>query len=150
MAGVHPQLVAEQVNLYAKQVEHWKKDGIPAALCWEIEQLLRLGFTALDNIRSTDRHWSIEARQKNTVSAADVRRIGDLYRRWLKACERLLPVIDRLEAEQFFPEGADRLRRSVREVRLTVSIDPARIPTDIDAKHSVTLSEMRNALHAQA
>jgi hypothetical protein len=110
---------------YAEQPEEWKQDHDAAMRCFDFEGLLAFGLSLFDFINRIDEVWRVKVfRGLVPYDPASDEVIGDLYRWWLRPCDRILARLSELE-KHFDVEGSKEFRSACREVQglLTRSAD---------------------------
>lgn len=115
------------VRQLERERETWKVDHDAAMRCRDLESLLRKGVMFFYAIRTADESWSEQVQDgKVKYSAQHVRDIRSAYEWWLKPCEAVNAMIQRME-QHFKVEEAEAFRTCWRLARNLVSIDIDRL-----------------------
>jgi hypothetical protein len=108
------------------RVESWKAAHVKAMACRDLEEGIRIGLVILTNIRCRHETAIAEVEQGGSPFSWDgLRDFDEAYRWWLDRSKLLLEAASACEAENYAVDGADDLRREVRDVSL-MSLDAER------------------------
>jgi len=123
MSGPNHTIVEAQESLarYERKTdyyeEHWKQDHQEAMRCFDFEEVLAFGLSLYDYLNRIDEAWRAKVhRQLISYDAEFDRLIEELYRLWLKPCDRILNRLTSFE-KHFEVEGAKEFRAACREVK---------------------------------
>jgi len=139
------QLLGRQIELYGEQAEELKADHEQGPIRFDIEDVVSLGLSTLENVRRRNRLWNdaVESGQQ-VFDWEDSRRFAQVCKLWLQATALILERVAESEASGYTIDRADELRAAYRDLSLT-SLDVDRLRASYESLH-----EGRGIPHAQA
>jgi hypothetical protein len=96
--------------------ELWKEDHDLAMVCCDVQEQLALLVYLFERIHRTDEsaREAIFAGRQDHSPEFD-RELENVYREWASVAGKYLDVVEKLESQGFFVEGADQARHRLRE-----------------------------------
>ncbi len=111
-------LVKGNLDQYNLATDSWLNDHRQAMQCLDFEEFLRFGLTFFEFINHLDESWRHRVRRKiETYSPECHDIILELYRLWMRPCDKLIQVIERFEADGFDIEPKEVFLAACRECR---------------------------------
>ena len=135
-------ILHKQAVTYARSVNDLlMEDHGWAMKCWDAEEAIQLGFALFDAFEEVDSKWRASVKRAKADHAEALLTVGKLLREVSRIMQdirpRTLDFIQRVEAQGYNVDGADRFRNAVHipfdERRLDIAIEAGEIAAFVGA-----------------
>jgi hypothetical protein len=108
----------ERILAAYAEAEPWKADHDDARFCFRAEEVIAIGNAGFMLVTRIDAAWQDHvAGGRLPFKEEDDRQVGEFYRMWVAASERLLPLIEELGRDGFEINGVDEFLTHLEEAR---------------------------------